>query len=106
MGLGRADPGHLGDSVGDHGAHIVKSSHPDEGDQVEGYHLHVGGGFADQAAIGRLLKSDVTAEEAPALIEKLLGTYVAHRAAPDESFQSFTARHDVEMLHRLIGEMS
>ena len=78
----------------------------DEGDQVEGYHLHVGGGFADQAAIGRLLKSDVTAEEAPALIEKLLGTYVAHRAAPDESFQSFTARHDVEMLHRLIGEMS
>ena len=92
--------------IGDIGLVGAKVTVNDEGDQVEGYHLHVGGGFADQAAIGRLLKSDVTAEEAPALIEKLLGTYVAHRAAPDESFQSFTARHDVEMLHRLIGEMS
>ena len=92
--------------IGDIGLVGAKVTVNDEGDQVEGYHLHVGGGSADQAAIGRLLKSDVTAEDAPALIETLLKASVAHRAAPDESFQSFTARHDVEMLHRLIGEMS
>ena len=90
--------------IGDIGLIGAKVTVNDEGDQVEGYHLHVGGGFADQAAIGRLLQADVTADAAPALIEKLLKTYVAHRAAPDETFQSFTARHDVETLRKLIEE--
>ncbi len=91
--------------IGDIGLIGAKVTVNDEGDQVEGYHLHVGGGFADQAAIGRLLKSDVTADEAPALIEALLKAYVAHRASETESFQAFTARHDVETLHKMIEEM-
>ncbi|MDB5545070.1 MAG: nirA [Hyphomicrobiales bacterium] len=91
--------------IGDIGLIGAKVTVNDEGDQVEGYHLHVGGGFADQAAIGRLLKSDVTAEDAPALIEALLKAYVAHRASETESFQAFTARHDVETLHKMIEEM-
>ncbi|MDB5643009.1 MAG: cobG [Hyphomicrobiales bacterium] len=90
--------------IGDIGLIGAKVTVNDDGDQVEGYHLHVGGGYADKAAIGRLLQSDVKAEDAPALIEKLLKAYVAHRASGDESFQSFTARHDVETLHRLIEE--
>ncbi|MDB5544374.1 MAG: nirA, partial [Hyphomicrobiales bacterium] len=91
--------------IGDIGLIGAKVTVNDDGDQVEGYHLHVGGGYADQAAIGRLLKSDVTAQDAPALIEALLKAYVAHRASGAESFQAFTARHDVETLHLMIEEM-
>ena len=66
------------------------------------YHLHVGGGYADQAAIGRLLQADVTAEAAPALIEKLLRAYAQQRLSPAETFQSFTARHDIETLKGML----
>jgi ferredoxin-nitrite reductase len=74
----------------------------EDGDQVEGYHLHVGGGYAEQAAIGRLLQSDVTAQDAPLIIEKLMRAYQSHRSSPSESFQAFTARHDIETLKGLL----
>jgi ferredoxin-nitrite reductase len=90
--------------IGDIGLIGVKVTINDDGDQVEGYHLHVGGGYADKAAIGRLLRSDLTAEDAPAFIETLLKAYLVHRAAPSESFQDFTARHDIADLQRLVGE--
>jgi ferredoxin-nitrite reductase len=91
--------------IGDIGLIGAKVTMNDDGDQVEGYHVHVGGGYADQAAIGRLLKSDVTAEDAPLLIEKLLKAWMTHRASPDESFQAFTLRHDVDGLQKMIEEM-
>jgi len=34
----------------------------------------------------------------PAAIEGLLRAYMAHRAAPDEPFQSFARRHSIEAL--------
>ncbi len=91
--------------IGDIGMIGAKVSVNEEGDQVEGYHLHVGGGYAGQAAIGRLLQSDVTAQDAPALIEALLKAYLARRINAQESFQAFTARHDIETLQGLIEEM-
>ncbi|MDO9441780.1 MAG: NirA family protein [Beijerinckiaceae bacterium] len=91
--------------IGDIGMIGAKVTVNDDGDQVEGYHLHVGGGYADKAAIGRLLQSDLKADDAPGFIERLLKTYLAHRAGPDESFQAFTARHDIEDLQRLVEEM-
>ena len=51
--------------------------------------------------IGRELSRDVKAEDAPAAVERLLQAYLAHRAGPDETFQAFTRRHDVEALQRL-----
>lgn len=84
--------------IGDIGLIGAKVTVNEDGDQVEGYHLHVGGGYADQAAIGRLLQADVTAEDAPATVEKLLRAFVERRRSPDESFQAFTARHDIETL--------
>ncbi|MDB5649851.1 MAG: NirA family protein, partial [Hyphomicrobiales bacterium] len=89
--------------IGDIGLIGAKVTVNDDGDQVEGYHLHVGGGYADKAAIGRLLQSDLTAEDAPAFVESLLKAYLAHRASPEESFQDFTARHDIADLQRLVG---
>ena len=90
--------------IGDIGLIGAKVSVNDEGDQVEGYHVHVGGGFGAQGAIGRLLASDVTASDAPQLIEKLLRAWTAHRVDAGESFQAFTARHDIDALKTLVEE--
>ena len=70
----------------------------EEGDPVEGYHVLIGGGFGPQAAIGRELYRDVTAEEAPRTVERILKAYLAHRASPDESFLAFARRHEIDAL--------
>lgn len=72
-----------------------------EGDTVDGYDVVVGGGFAEQAGIGRALWQGIRAEDCPARVTALLAAWLAHRNAPDESFRSFTARHDPEHLTQL-----
>jgi len=90
--------------IGDIGLIGAKVSINEDGDQVEGYHIHVGGGFGADARIGRLLHSDVKAEDAPARIEALLRAYLAHRADATESFATFTLRHDAEALNAMTQE--
>jgi ferredoxin-nitrite reductase len=75
---------------------------PDSEDTVEGFHVHVGGGFGPDAAIARELARDVRAEDCPALVERLFAAYLAHRADPDESFLAFTRRHEIETLKAMI----
>jgi ferredoxin-nitrite reductase len=70
----------------------------DDADPVEGYHIFVGGGFGPHAAIGRKLYHDVVAGDAPRVIERILKSYVAHRASPEENFLAFAKRHDTEAL--------
>ena len=41
---------------------------------------------------------DVKAEDAPRTIERMLKGYLAHRAGADETFLTFTRRHEVEAL--------
>ena len=91
--------------IGDIGLIGAKVTVNEDGDQVEGYHLHVGGGFGAEGAIGSLLHADVKADDAPAVIEALLRAYQAHRLSPSESFQSFTKRHDADTLKRLAQEV-
>jgi len=69
-----------------------------EDDTVEGYHVHVGGGFGAEAALGREVFRDVKAEDAPKLVERMLKAYLAGRASVDETFLAFTRRHDAEAL--------
>jgi ferredoxin-nitrite reductase len=69
-----------------------------EDSQVEGYHVFVGGGFAERRALAREILRDVTADALPATIERLLRSYVARRSSPAETFQAFAARHSVEEL--------
>jgi len=69
---------------------------------VEGYHVLIGGGFGPQAAIGRELYRDVTADAVPGTIERILKAYLAHRAAPDESFLAFARRHEIDALKTII----
>ena len=88
--------------IGDIGLLACKVQTSEEGDAVEGYHIHVGGGFGPDAAIAPEIFHDVKAEDAPALIERMLKAYLAHRASPQEGFLAFTKRHDIEALRSLI----
>jgi ferredoxin-nitrite reductase len=87
--------------IGDIGLLGAKVQISDDGDQVEGYHIHVGGGFGPDAACGREIFHDVKAQDAPATVERLLQAYLAHRASPQESFLAFTRRHEIDALKAL-----
>jgi len=84
--------------IGDIGLIACKVATSDDGDAVEGYHLHVGGGFGPQAGLAREIVREVKAQDTPAMVERLLKTYLAHRAGPDETFLDFARRHDVAAL--------
>ena len=84
--------------IGDIGLIACKVATSDDGDTVEGYHLHVGGGFGPQAGLAREVIRDVKAEDAPALVEGLLKSYLAHRASAQETFLDFARRHDTTAL--------
>jgi ferredoxin-nitrite reductase len=92
--------------IGDIGLIGARVSVSDEGDTIDGYHVVVGGGFGHDAAIGREIFRDVTAEDAPRVVEKLLKAYLAHRAGPAETFQQFTARHEIDALQKLGEEIA
>ncbi len=76
----------------------------EEGDQVEGYHVLIGGGFGPDAALGRELYRDVKAEDAPRAIERILKAYLAHRNK-GEGFLAFARRHEIDALKRLVDMM-
>jgi ferredoxin-nitrite reductase len=84
--------------IGDIGLVGTKVQVSEDGDQVEGYHLHVGGGFGPDAACGREIYRDVKADDAPKTVERVLKAYLANRSAADESFLAFTRRHETEAL--------
>ena len=69
-----------------------------EDDMVEGYHIFLGGGYGPDQDIGREIYRDVKAEDAPALIERMLRGYLAARLGPEESFRDFTRRCSTEQL--------
>jgi ferredoxin-nitrite reductase len=70
---------------------------------VEGYHLFLGGGYGSEPGIGREIYRDVKAEDAPAVIERMLRGYLAARLGPRESFRDFTKRHSTEQLQEMFA---
>ncbi len=87
--------------IGDIGLLGTKTEGSDDEDAAEAYHIHIGGGFGPQAQCGREIYRAVRAEDAPAMIERMLKAYLAHRAAPQETFSDFTRRHDIDALKAL-----
>lgn len=73
------------------------------GESVDAYHIFVGGGFGKHQAVGRQVFAGVTGKELPDTVEKMLRTYLKHRAAR-ESFQQFTTRHEVGKLQEMFAE--
>jgi ferredoxin-nitrite reductase len=73
------------------------------GESVDAYHVFVGGGFGKHQAVGRQVFAGVAASDLPATLERILRTYQRHRQG-HESFQQFTARHEVGRLQELFAE--
>jgi ferredoxin-nitrite reductase len=87
--------------IGDIGLIACKVEQDEE--EVEGYHVLVGGGYGAGAKIGRELYRDVKAGDAPMVVEGILRTYMTHRKSSDEDFAAFVARHEGEELTRLLS---
>jgi ferredoxin-nitrite reductase len=71
-------------------------------EQVEGFHVHVGGGFGPDAAIGRELLRDIKADDVPATVERLLKAYLTHRISPEEPYSAFARRHEIDALKAML----
>ena len=84
--------------VGDIGLVGARVPISEDGDTVDGYHIHVGGGFGPDQSLGREIYRDVKAEDAPTTVERMLKAYLAHRASERETFAAFTRRHEVGAL--------
>ncbi|WP_234542071.1 nitrite/sulfite reductase [Streptomyces shenzhenensis] len=70
----------------------------DEGEQVEGYQVHLGGALGLEAGFGRKVRGlKVTADELPDYVERLLRRFQAERAA-GERFAVWAARAGEEAL--------
>lgn len=87
--------------IGDIGLIGARVAVSEEGDTVDGYHILVGGGYGPDAGIAREIYRDVKADTAPQVVERILKGYLAHRAAPDETFLAFSRRHEIETLKTL-----
>ena len=72
------------------------------GESVDGYHIFVGGGFGRNQAVGRQVFAGVTCQELPQTLERMLRAYLKHRQGR-ESFQQFTARHELGRLQEIFG---
>ena len=86
-------------SVGDIGLLATKVE-KSEDEEVESYHIVVGGGSGAELELGREVYSAVPADDVPKRVEAILQAYLAERR-PDETFHQFTKRHSVEELTRL-----
>ncbi|WP_406441958.1 nitrite/sulfite reductase [Streptomyces sp. NBC_00631] len=70
----------------------------DEGEQVEGYQVHLGGALGLEAGFGRKVRGlKVTADELPDYVERVLRRFQAERA-DGERFAAWAARADEEAL--------
>ena len=87
--------------IGDIGLLACKVEEGEE--QIEGYHIYIGGGFGTHAALGREIYRDVTAQDAPRVIERMLKGYLGHRLSRDETFLKFSRRHEVEALKSIFA---
>ena len=90
--------------IGDIGLQATKVDVCDE--MVEGYHLCVGGGYADQQGIARILFESLPFDDVPPTVERLLHFYLDVRYGPAESFADFTRRFEIEELREAINGYS
>jgi sulfite reductase (ferredoxin) len=68
------------------------------GDQVEGFQVHLGGGLGLDAGFGRKLRGHkVTADDLPDYVERVARAYIADRV-DGERFAQWVARADEAVL--------
>lgn len=86
--------------IGDIGCIATKVAVGD--DMLEGYHVHLGGGYGTTQAIAKEIQRDVLASDLPHLVERILRTYIEHRTSPEETFTAFVQRHEINDLKTLL----
>ncbi len=93
--------------VGDIGLLGCRVDAPDardeDADQVDGFHVFVGGGYEQEEGIARALRESVAASALPGYLEQVLGAFKAHRSGRDETFVASVPRHDSDTLRSMIG---
>ena len=85
--------------VGDIGLLATKVDKSEE-EEVEGYHVLVGGSSGAASKLGREIYRSIPADQMPQRIETMLRGFLGHRRS-GESFHAFATRHSVEDLIRL-----
>jgi ferredoxin-nitrite reductase len=89
--------------IGDIGLLACKIARGDD-QEVEGYHIFVGGGYGSERRLAQEIRRNVAADEAPAYLKKLLDCYLQHRTSPQESFALFGQRYPAEQLKQLLEQ--
>ncbi len=90
--------------VGDIGLVGARVAIDEDGEEtVDGYNVVVGGGFGTDAGIGREIFRDVPADEAQALLTRMVQAYMDNRSDPKEPFFAFSRRHDVDSLRAMVN---
>ncbi len=69
-------------------------------DMVDGYHVHLGGGWGDRQGIARLIFESVAYEDLPDLVSAIIGGYLEQRHE-GETFVEFTSRSSDDELKSL-----
>ena len=87
--------------IGDIGLIAAKVDVEGTDDQVEGYHLLVGGGYGEEQALAREVFRNIAATDVPPLVERMLATYMQKRSDTTETFQAFTKRQSIEELNAI-----
>jgi ferredoxin-nitrite reductase len=87
--------------IGDIGLIGARVTINDDGDTVDGYHIHIGGGFGPHGTIARELYRDIKAEDTPQAVERVLRAYVANRNDTAETFLEFAKRNDADAIRNM-----
>lgn len=77
---------------------------PDSDDTVDGFNIHIGGGYGPDARIAREIYPATRVEDVPATVTRILAAYLAHRHA-DETFLAFAARHEISDIKSMIADI-
>jgi ferredoxin-nitrite reductase len=72
------------------------------GETKEGYHVFIGGGFAENKSLGRQIFQGISIEQLKPTLEKMLKVYLEKRS-PGETFRNYTTRHDIGQLQALFS---
>jgi ferredoxin-nitrite reductase len=73
------------------------------GEQVEGYHIVLGGRCVGGQTIAREIFHGIPFVEIPKLLEGVLRSYLARRESKNETFAQFTSRHSVKELQEIFS---
>ncbi|RYG69796.1 NirA family protein, partial [bacterium] len=71
-----------------------------EDEMLDGYRVYVGGGYGEDAGIGREVFPEILATDAPRVVESMLRAFQDNRDA-QESFVQWSRRQSIEVIKEM-----